>query len=108
MVVGMSRTAVAYVRDYLESVGVQVGERENSSQVAKKLAAFIGCNPPTQLDEANRLIEAWATGKRGETAKNKKAKPWDWWTPLNRKPYEYKTTRHIPSLVADVRVWWKP
>lgn len=104
----MSKTPVAYVREYLHSIGVQVRQKEPALSVSRKLSQVIGCNPPVSLQDANRLIDQFAVGKKFHDVSNTKRRPADWFKPLKRKPYEYKSTRHIPSLVADVRVWWYP
>jgi hypothetical protein len=87
---------------------MKINERETTLATSKRLAAFLGCNPPVALADANRLIEAFAVGKRGQEIPGKLRQPADWFKPLKRKPYEYKSTRHIPSIVAGKRVYWSP
>jgi hypothetical protein len=103
------QTSVGYVREYLDSMGIDIGDRENAGAVGKKLAAFLGCSPPTNLRDANNLIDAFAIGKKAQLLGSIKQKRInDWFKPLQRKPYEYKSTRHIPSVVAGERVYWSP
>jgi hypothetical protein len=101
-------TAVSYVRDYLTSVRVKVGERENAKQVATKLAEYLQCTAPISLHDANTMLSQFAAGKRALLSAKVEKYLHNEFKPLKRVRHEYPTTRHIPSLVSGKRVYWNP